>query len=75
MQNKHDIQNQHEKLHRMTYISSKNIFRQNSDVLPLRSIFPCGPPRSNFDEKYFLMKYMSFDVVFHADSEYRVYFA
>jgi hypothetical protein len=30
MQNKHDIRNQHQKLHQMTYILSKNIFRQNS---------------------------------------------
>jgi hypothetical protein len=35
MQNEHDIRNQHKKLHRLTYILSKNIFRQNSTVLPL----------------------------------------
>jgi hypothetical protein len=32
-------------------------------------ILPCGPNWSLFDEKYFLIKYMFFDVVFDADSE------
>ena len=36
MQNKGVIQNQHRKLYRITYILSKNIFRQNSS---------CGGPQ------------------------------
>jgi hypothetical protein len=36
-QNTVDIRNQHKKLHRITYILSKNNFRQNSTVLPLSS--------------------------------------
>ncbi len=34
-----------------------------------------GGVRSNFDEKYFLIKDILFDAVFDADSEYHVYFA
>ena len=37
MQNNHDIRNQHQKLHQITYILSKRICRQNSTVLPLSS--------------------------------------
>src|SRR3984957_9793078 len=59
VQNKCVIRNQHRKLHRITYILSKNIFLQNSTVLPLSCFFtefyPVVPHRSNFDEKYFLI--------------------
>jgi hypothetical protein len=73
VQNKCVIRNQHWKLHRTTYILSKNIFRQNSTVLPPRCFLLnfnlWSPSRSNFVEKYFLIKHMLFDVVFNADSE------
>jgi len=68
MQNKHDIQNQHEKLHRITYILSKNIFRQNSTrggpepKIEQKRAEGEGEYGSNFGEKYFLIKYMLFDV-------------
>ena len=42
VQNKHDIRDQHEKLHQITYISSKNIFRQNST---------CGGPHGKSERK------------------------
>src|ERR1700722_8132043 len=38
VENKCVIRNQHRKLHRITYILSKNIFRQNSTVLPLSCV-------------------------------------
>jgi hypothetical protein len=34
-----------------------------------------GKYGSNFDGKYFLIKYVLFDAVFYADSEYHVYCA
>ena len=33
IQNEYDIRNQHEKLHRKTYILSENIFHQNSTYI------------------------------------------
>ena len=69
------------KIHRITYILSKNIFRQNSTRTPpppqlfFAQFWALVPHGSNFGEKYFLIKYMLFDVVFHADSEYHVYSA
>ena len=45
MPNKHDIRNQHKKLHRITYVLPKIFFVKISTVLPLSSFFPCGPPR------------------------------
>ena len=38
-QNGHDIRNQCEKLHRITYILSKTIFPQNSTRTPLHVFF------------------------------------
>ena len=79
MQNKHDIQNQHQKLHRITYILSKNIFRQNSThggpQCKIEQKRAEGEYGSNVDEQHSLIKYMLFDAVFYADSEYHVYFA
>jgi hypothetical protein len=40
MQNNHDIRNQHKKLHRIKYILSKDIFRQNST---------CGGPQGKIE--------------------------
>jgi hypothetical protein len=79
MQNKYDIRNQHKKLHQKLYILAKYIFHQNPTcTLPQYWFFefcpevPYGP---NFSGKYVLLKYKVFDVVFYADSEYRIYFA
>jgi hypothetical protein len=47
MQNKHDIRNQHKKLHRRTYILFKKYFSSKSDSYSssarFYSILPCGP--------------------------------
>ncbi len=79
MQNKHDIRNQHRNLHQVTYILSKNIFHQKFARTPPQPLFtqfrPVVSHRSNFDEKYFLIKYMLLDADSDADSEYHVYFA
>jgi hypothetical protein len=79
MQNKHDIRNQHKKLHRTPYILAKYTFHQNlTRRVPQDKIQKNnteGEHRSNFGGKYILLKYKVFGVVFYADSEYRVYFA
>jgi hypothetical protein len=79
MQNKHDIRNQHKKLHRTPYILAKYTFHQNWTCAPPQYWFfefcPEVPYGSNFGGKYILLKYKVFGVVFYADSEYRVYFA
>ena len=52
---------------------SKNKFSSKFDRTPPQLFFtefyPVVPHGSNFDEKYFLIKYMLFEVVFDADSE------
>ncbi len=79
MQNKHDIRNQHQKLHQKLYISPKYIFQQNlTRRVPQDKIQKTnteGEYRSDFGGKYIFLKYKVFDVVFYTDSEYRVYFA
>ena len=53
MQNKHDIRNQHEKLHRIPYIFAKYFFHQNLTRTPPQRCFsefrPEVPYGSNFD--------------------------
>ena len=79
MQNKHDIQNQHKKLHPITYISNKYFFQQNSTCTPpqlfILKFHPVVPHGWIFAEKNIYLKYTLSDVVFCADSEYHVYFA
>ena len=55
------------------YVSSK--FDRTPPELFFTQFCPVVPHRSNFDEKYFLIKYMLFNAVFYADSEYHAYFA
>ena len=49
------------------YFSSK--FDRTPPQVFVTEFYPVVPHRPNFDEKYFLIKYMLFDVVFDADSE------
>ncbi len=78
MKNKHDIRDQHGKIHQKLYFSSQNISIKIFALLPLRLLlgkfWPVPPYRRNFHGKYFMMKNKFFGVFFHADSEYDTYF-
>ena len=52
VQNEYHIRNQHEKLHRIDYVSSKLVLHQKSTCIPPQPFFcrllPCGPPGVDF---------------------------
>jgi len=79
MQNKRYIRNQHTKIHRKIYKSSKNNSRRNFTCRGPQGNFSkenwWGVPQVDFSQKNFLFKSNWFDVVFYADSEYDIYFA
>ena len=60
MKNKHDIRDQHDKMHQKLYFSSQNISIKIFALLPLRLLlgkfWPVPPYRRNFHGKYFMMK-------------------
>jgi hypothetical protein len=72
------ICNQHKKLHPITSISSNNIFRQNPSCRGLQEKINWkiaeGVYRTNFDEKYFSIKYKLCGAYFCIDSKYDVLF-
>src|SRR5271163_2263325 len=79
VQNAYDIQNQHKKLSRITYVLLKNKICQNftpgGTTGKISQNRAGGSTGENFDKFYFSIKHMLFDSVFYADSEYHMHFA